>query len=193
MCSNDDVTLRTAALGTNIQTSCCTWANSIFSGPYGCSFIEAKPEPMNQNLKSNFMQRCVVTRDPLWHAMVVWPLLWRWGHMALSSISPAVCGVLRGQWWTLGSLSDQLPWFIFWHHIEHVTCPRQLHPLSAALLTTTFAGMGGINCRTKLHPEKELRNYVFLEIFSTALLIRCNGQREELCCAWVYILSALVN
>ena len=63
---------------------------------------------------------------------------------------------------------------------------------TTALLTQGWEDRG-INCRTNLHPEKELRNYVFLEIFSTALLIRCNGQREELCCAWVYILSALVN
>ena len=60
---------------------------------------------MNQNLKSNFMQRCVDTRDPLWHAMVVWPLLWGWGHMALSSIYPAFiqqcvvwCGDNGGHW-----------------------------------------------------------------------------------------------
>ena len=32
---------------------------------------------------------------------------------------------------------------------------------TAALLTTTFAGMGGINCRTNLHPEKELRNFMY--------------------------------
>ena len=67
---------------------------------------------------------------------------------------------------------------------------------TAALLTTAFAGMGnGRNqLQNKLTPREGTEKfYVFLEIFFTALLIRCNGQREELCCAWVYILSALVN
>ena len=147
---------------------------------------------MNQNLKSNFMQRCVVTRDPLWHAMLVCPLLWRWGHMALS-----IQHLSSSVWCGVGTMVDT--GLIIWPTpLIYILTPhwtRHMSPVTApaALLTTTFARMGG--SRNQLHNKLTSREgterlCIFRNILHSSSHPMQRTERRIMLCLGLYFVSS---
>ena len=145
---------------------------------------------MNQNLKSNFMQRCVVTRDTRWWCDHCYEGGGTWFYPASIQQCVVWWGDNGGHWAHYLTNSADL-YSDTTLNTSHVpgNCTRcPLHCWPPHLLGWEDRG---INCTTNLHPEKELRNYVFLEIFShSSSHPMQRTERRIMLCLGLYFVSS---